>query len=128
MHPRGLKVCLPCEPMKSVVGSQIETTSSFAPFFTRSVTSYVNGICPPSCGTPASTPLTNTIARKSACSKWRRRRVPGCTSASNDLLYQRVSCGSRRRPTPESELSITNGTRISPSHADGTPGASRVTA
>ena len=39
MHPCGLKVCLPCEPMKSVVGSQTETTSSFAPFFTRSVTS-----------------------------------------------------------------------------------------
>ena len=42
--------------------------------------------------------------------------------------YHSVSDGSSRRPTPESELSITNGTRISPSHFAGIPGASFVTA
>ena len=114
--------------MKDAVGSQIATTSSFAPFFTKSVTSYENGICPPSCGTHSSRPFTYTIARKSACSKWRRRRSPVFTSASNDRLYQSVSFGSTSRPTPESELSITNGTRISPDHFAGHPGASFVTA
>ena len=69
MQPPGLNTCLPVEPMKSVVGSQMLTTSSFEPDFTKSVMSYENGICPPSCGTSISRPLMYTIARKSACSK-----------------------------------------------------------
>ena len=128
MHPCGRNVCLPCEPMKSVVGSHTLTISSFAPFLTRSVTSYAKGICPPSCGTPASRPFTNTCVRKSHSSKLRTRRSPFFTSASNVRRYQSVSFGSSRRPTPESGLSIGNGTRISPSHLDGIVGASVVTA
>ena len=81
--------------------------------------SYENGSWPPSCGRPASTPLTHSIVRKSDCSKWRISRSPFFTLASKLLLYQIVWSGSRSLPTPESALSTGNGTRISPSHFRG---------
>ena len=66
--------------------------------------------------------VMKTIARKSTPSKCRRIRSPFCGRQSIVRVYQRNSSGSNRRPTPDSALSIANGTRIFPDHAVGRPG------
>ena len=63
-----------------------------------------------------------TIVRKSTPPKCRRIRSPAFGAHVILRVYQRNSSGSRRRPTPDSALSIGNGTRILPSHFSGRPG------
>ena len=116
-HVRSSSTCLPVPPRCVSVGSHTSSFSSFAPSFTYGVTSTLNGVLPPSCGTSvASCPFTNTCARKSTRSKLRIVRKPFFGWTVNVRRYQIWSSGSTFRRTPESGVSTPNGTRIVPSY------------
>ena len=130
MQPPGRWTCLPRDWTPASVGSQTCRTSSFSPCLTKSVMSSENGRLPLSCGTSvASTPLTKTCVRKSTPPKWSRTRSFAALNATlNTRRYHSCSLGSSRRFTPESGVSMANGTRISPAHSSGRSALRSLTA
>ena len=122
--PVGSSICLPVVPRWEQVGSQTFTSRMFSPLRTKGEMSRVNGAAVPECGTSvASSPFTKTCARKSTLSKCRSVRMDDGghprTPVLNFLRYQIWSFSVTLRPTPERADSGGNGTRISPSKADG---------
>ena len=115
--PRGMP--LPVE-------SHTRTEREFSPPFKNLVMSNENGVYPPVCS-PIFSPFTNTSAFQSTAPKFKSTFLPFQSSGTLNLRsYHRLWSPFMDLPTPESDDSIANGTRIFPSNDFGS-GASFFT-